>query len=51
MGNNTRNMLGLTDENIAFPENGLKDAKIKGVTVQLINGVLTYTPTHCEKNY
>ncbi|MFC4709050.1 transposase [Enterococcus eurekensis] len=42
MDNNTRKMLGLTDENITFPENWLEDAKIKGVTAQLISGSLTY---------
>ena len=49
MDNNTRKMLGLTDENITFPENWLEDVKIKGVTAQLIKGSLTYNPTHCEK--
>lgn len=49
MDNNTRKMLGLTDENITFPEDWLKDAKIKGVTAQLISGSLTYKPTNCEK--
>ena len=49
MDNNTRKMLGLTDENITFPENWLEDVKIKGVTAQLIIGSLTYNPTHCEK--
>ena len=32
MDNSTRKMLGLTDENITFPEDWLKDAKIDGVT-------------------
>ena len=49
MDNNTRKMLGLTDENITFPEDWLEDVKIKGVTAQLISGSLTYKPTHCEK--
>ena len=36
MDNNTRKILGLTDENITFPEDWLKDAKIKGVTAHFI---------------
>ena len=32
MDNSTRKMPGLTDENITFPEDWLKDAKIDGVT-------------------
>ena len=32
MENSTRKMLGLTDENITFPEDWLKDEKIKGAT-------------------
>ena len=32
MDNNTRKILGLTDENITSPEDWLKDAKIDGVT-------------------
>ena len=39
MDNNTRKMLGLTDENITFPEDWLKDAKIKGVTEDLNNKI------------
>ena len=42
-------MLGLTDENITFPEDRFKDTKIKGVNAQLISASLTYKPTHCKK--
>ena len=49
MENSTRKMLGLTGENITFPEDWLEDEKIKGATDQLIRGFLTYKPTHCEK--
>ncbi|MFC4710081.1 hypothetical protein ACWOEJ_05060 [Enterococcus eurekensis] len=40
MDNNTRKMLGLTDENITFPEDWLNDAEIKGVTAQLMEFLL-----------
>ena len=49
MDNNTRKILGLTDENIIFSEDWLKDAKIKGVTAQVIQGKLTYKPLLCKK--
>lgn len=49
MDNNTRKILGLTDENIIFSEDWLKDAKIKGVTAQVIQGKLTYKPLSCKK--
>ena len=39
MKNNTRKTLGLTDENITFPEDWLEDAKIKGVTKGLNNKI------------
>ena len=39
MDNNTRKILGLTDENITSPEDWLKDAKIKGVTEGLNNKI------------
>ena len=32
MENSTRKMLGLTGENITFPEDWLEDEKIKGAT-------------------
>ena len=49
MDNNTRKILGLTDENIIFSEDWLKDAKIKGITAQVIQGKLTYKPLLCKK--
>lgn len=49
MDNNTRKLLGLTDENITFSKDWLKDSKIKGVKAQVITGLLTYKPSRCEK--
>ena len=39
MDNNTRKILGLTDENITFPEDWLEDAKLKGVNEHLNNKI------------
>ena len=39
MDNSTRKILGLTDENITFPEDWLEDAKLKGVNEHLNNKI------------
>lgn len=49
MDNNTRKMLGLTDENINFSEDWLKEVNKKGQKAFLIQGELTYRPFSCEK--
>ncbi|MHC5269740.1 ISL3 family transposase [Enterococcus sp. LJL98] len=49
MDNNTRKMLGLTDENIMFSENWLEEIERKGSKAYLIKGELSYIPLACEK--
>ena len=43
----TRNILNIKDENINFYENCLEIVQIKGKTVKVFHGVLTYTPDVC----
>ena len=49
MDNHTRKLTGLTDKNITFEENWFVEKKIKGQTIFIIQGKLSYTPTHCRK--
>lgn len=49
MDNNTRKLLGLTDENLIFNENWLEERIIKGTKTNVIMGCLTYRPEVCEK--
>ncbi|QCA28757.1 ISL3 family transposase [Vagococcus xieshaowenii] len=49
MDKHTRKLLGLEDKNIYFAEDWLKEEKKKDVLAYIIEGVLTYRPTCCEK--
>lgn len=47
MDYNTRKLIGLTDENLSFPEEWLKEEKSSGVTGHVIEARLDYTPLYC----
>ena len=49
MDNNTRKLLGLTDNHITFSEDWLSQKKYRGFTANVITGKLSYQPKCCEK--